>query len=254
MIQVGETVRYARTSSFEALYEGYLNWHHLTRSPRETDPRMILERGINPVAPLSAVDGVRRPVIVIRSSPWKAGSEDTPGTTSSTSTTDTSGTSGTTSPRPSARSAQPLATGPCSRPGGCTPSNSPEERVLAPPLLVFAARPEFRDGRRLEKGFLDFAGVCVIERLEFVVQRDTRDGQSFPNLVVDLVVLRLDENDEVDWRWIDDRRDAALPTSADTGARSGELADVGSPWTRRLARCPPTSDEQPRSQQGRPAP
>ena len=52
-----ENVRHARTSSLEALYEGYLNWFHLTRSPRETDVRMILERGINPVAHLRAVDG-----------------------------------------------------------------------------------------------------------------------------------------------------------------------------------------------------
>lgn len=78
LLQVGETVRYARTSSFEALYEGYLNFHHLTLSPRASDKRIILESGINAVAPLTAIDGARRPAIVIRSSPWKAGTEDTP--------------------------------------------------------------------------------------------------------------------------------------------------------------------------------
>ena len=213
VVQVGETVRYARTSSLEALYDGYLNWFHLTRSPREADPRMILERGINPVANLSAVDGARRPAVVIRSSPWKAGSEDTPwhdefdldhghiryfGDHKST----TVGPVGTTPGNRALLDAWRLHS-----------SNSAEERVQAPPLLVFAARPEYREGRRLDKGFLDFAGVCVIERLEFVVQRDPRTGRSFPNLVVDLVVLRLDEHDEVDWRWIDDRRDARLPAS-----------------------------------------
>ncbi len=206
-------MRYARTSSLEALYEGYLNWFHLTRSPRETDVRMILERGINPVAHLRAVDGTRRPAVVIRSSPWKAGSEDTPwhdefdldhghiryfGDHKPT----TVGPVGTTPGNRALLEAWRLHS-----------SNSTEERLQAPPLLVFAARPEYRDGRRLEKGFLDFAGVCVIERLEFVVQRDPRSGKSFPNLVVDLVVLRLDEHDEVDWRWIDDRRDADLPAS-----------------------------------------
>jgi hypothetical protein len=54
LVQVGETVRYARTSSLEAVYEGYLNWHHLTRSPRQADLRMMLERGINQVAPITA--------------------------------------------------------------------------------------------------------------------------------------------------------------------------------------------------------
>lgn len=80
--------------------------------------------------------------------------------------------------------------------------------------MVFAARAEIVGGRRVEKGYLDFAGVCVIERLEFVVQRDPRTGSSFPNLALDLAVLQLDENDEVDWRWIDDRRDPAMTASA----------------------------------------
>lgn len=208
MLQVGETVRYARTSSLEALYEGYLNFHHLTRSPREADKRIILESGINAVAPLTAVDGIRRPAIVIRSSPWKAGTEDTPwhdefdldhghiryfGDHKVT----TLGPVGATRGNRALMEAWRLHT-----------SISSEERASAPPLLVFAARPEYVAGRRIEKGYLDFAGVCVIERLEFIVQRDPRTGHSFPNLVVDLVVLKLDENDEVDWDWINDRRNA----------------------------------------------
>ena len=132
-------------------------------------------------------------------------------------------------------------------------SNSTEERLQAPPLLVFAARPGYRDGRRLEKGFLDFAGVCVIERLEFVVQRDPRSGKSFPNLVVDLVVLRLDEHDEVDWRWIDDRRDADLPAS-NALEHAPANAHVGPAGASGPARRSPTRDEQPGAEQGRPPP
>lgn len=207
---MGETVRYARTSSLEALYEGYLNFHHLSRSPRENDPRIIMEGGINRVAELSAIDSVRRPVIVIRSSPWKAGSEDTPwhdefdldhghiryfGDHKVT----TLGPVGTTAGNKALLDAWRLHS-----------ATSAEDRALAPPLMVFAARSEIVDGRRVEKGYLDFAGVCVIERLEFVVQRDPGTGKTFPNLATDLVVLKLDDNDEVDWRWIDDRRDAAL--------------------------------------------
>ncbi len=60
VVQVGETVRYARTRSVAPLQDGYLNFHYLSRSPRESDPRIILESGINRVAPLKAVDGSRR--------------------------------------------------------------------------------------------------------------------------------------------------------------------------------------------------
>lgn len=213
LVQVGETVRYARTSSLEAIYEGYLNWHHLTRSPRQADLRMMLERGINQVATITAADDERRPAIVIRSSPWKAGSEDTPWHDEfdldhghiryfGDHKPKTLGPVGSTPGNRALLEAWRLHS-----------ANSRQERLLAPPLLVFAARPEVRAGRRLDKGFLDFAGVCVIERLEFVVQRDPSSGTSFPNLVLDLAAVRLDENDEVDWRWIDDRRDAALPAS-----------------------------------------
>jgi hypothetical protein len=95
--------------------------------------------------------------------------------------------------------------------------------------MVFAARPELVDGRRIEKGYLDFAGACVIERLEFVVQRDPRTGKSFPNIAVDLAVIRLNEDDEVDWRWIDDRRDPRL-SAVDTLANAPESWRT---WVRR---------------------
>lgn len=210
MVQVGETVRYARTSSLEAIYEGYLNFHYLTTSPRPSDRRMVLESGINRVASLQADGGRRRPVILIRSSPWKAGTEDTPWHDEfdldhghiryfGDHKPSTNGTVGSTPGNRALLEAWRLHS-----------ANDMNERMLAPPLLVFAARPEIVDGRRVDKGYLDFAGVCVIERLEMVVQRDPKSRRSFPNLVIDLNVLKLDDNDEVDWRWIDDRRDPAL--------------------------------------------
>lgn len=232
-VHVGETVRYAKTSSLEAFYEEYLNFHYLAHSPRAEDRRIMLESGINRVAELAAVDGRRRPVIVIRSSPWKAGSADTPW-----------------------RDEFDLDHGhvryfgdhkPGTRgPVGSTPGNralleawrlhaatSVEDRLLAPPLFIFTARTEFVRGKRIEKGYLDFAGVCLIERLEMIVQRDPRSGRSFPNIVVDLNVVKLDENDEVDWRWIDDRRNPRLnasetldkaPASWKTWVRRGRVA------------------------------
>jgi hypothetical protein len=58
---------------------------------------------------------------------------------------------------------------------------------------------------------VQFCGIAVIERLEHVIQRDPTTGQSFANYVFDLVVLNLAvENEQVDWRWFDDRWDPAL--------------------------------------------
>jgi hypothetical protein len=229
LVQIGETVRYARTSSLEALYEGYLNFHYLTRSPRDDDARIIMESGINRVALVRAVDEPRRPVIVIRSSPWKAGSAETPWHDEfdldhghiryfGDHKVATLGPVGSTPGNGALLGAWRLHS-----------ATSAEDRALAPPLMVFAARPELVDGRRIEKGYLDFAGACVIERLEFVVQRDPRTGKSFPNIAVDLAVIRLNEDDEVDWRWIDDRRDPRL-SAVDTLANAPESWRT---WVRR---------------------
>lgn len=232
-VRIGDTVRYARTSSLEAYLEGYLNFHHLTRSPRADDKRVVLESGINRIAPLSAVDGPRRPAIIVRSSPWKAGSQSTPWHDEFDLDHGHIRYFG---------DHKPATVGPI----GVTPGNralleawqlhqssDADARAAAPPLLVFAARPEFSGGRRIDKGYLDFSGVAIIERLEYVVQRDPKSGRSFPNLVVDLNVVRLDEHDELDWRWIDDRRDPYMtsveslrraPESWRTWVRRGRLA------------------------------
>jgi hypothetical protein len=63
------------------------------------------------------------------------------------------------------------------------------------------------------KGYVQFCGVALIERMAQVVQPDSLTGSSFPNLrhVFDLLVMDTSkECEEVDWRWIDDRRDPSL--------------------------------------------
>ena len=106
----------------------------------------------------------------------------------------------------------------------------------------------------VEKGYLDFAGVCVIERLEFVVQRDPRTGKTFPNLATDLVVLKLDDNDEVDWRWIDDRRDSALTAHESHLLAPASLAHLDAKGSRRPPEHPAKSDQQPGEVESRSTP
>ena len=84
------------------------------------------------------------------------------------------------------------------------------ERALAPPLLLFRAVTRKIAGQRKHKGFVEFCGAAVIERLEHVVQRDPDSGRSFPNIVLDLAVMSADDGDQVDLRWIDDRRNPEM--------------------------------------------
>lgn len=83
------------------------------------------------------------------------------------------------------------------------------ERELAPPLMLWRSHTVYQDGRAVTKGHVEFCGVGIIERLEYVVQRDPGTGASFPNIVLDIAVVEADAGDVIDMRWIDDRRDPA---------------------------------------------
>lgn len=209
---VHDELRYAQgANQIDVVLDGYLNYHWLL-SPSDLGRRKVmLEAGINGPAPVVDVAGdSRRPLIAIRSSPWKAGHETNPwhdefdldhghvryfGDHKPT----TIGLPGTTNGNRLLLDAARLHAG-----------TSVEERRLAPPLLLFRSITVRRDGRALVKGHIEFCGVAIIERLEHVVQRDPETGRSFPNLALDLAVVSGGEIDGIDLRWIDDRRDQSL--------------------------------------------
>jgi hypothetical protein len=211
-VRVTEVLRYARPADAVAVeVDGYLNFHHVTAAPGRRDARLLLESGINPVAHVHAPDGARRPVIGIRSSPWKAGHESNPwhdefdldhghvryyGDHKPT----TIGMPGATPGNRALLEAWKAHAG-----------TTREERLSAAPLVLFRSHTVESAGKRVPKGHVEFCGVGVIERLEYIVQRDPGTGRSFPNVVLDINVLDLAESgDRLDWRWIDDRRDARL--------------------------------------------
>jgi hypothetical protein len=212
LIPMHEVLRYAQGGSrVEVELDGYLNYHFVTAPPSAEVPRLMLEAGINPAAVITGPDGPRRPVIGIRSSPWKAGHTSNPwhdefdldhghvryyGDHKPT----TVGFPGATAGNRALLEAWALHA-----------ATSAEQRQQAPPLLVYRSATVHRDGRSHVKGHVEFCGVAVIERLEHVVQRDPDSGRSFPNLVLDLAVLDLAvTGDALDMRWIDDRRDLTL--------------------------------------------
>ncbi|MFJ2647099.1 HNH endonuclease [Streptomyces sp. NPDC087420] len=169
---------------------------------------MQLSKGINPIAKVRPTSGERRhrrPAILIRSSPWKAGTAETPW-----------------------HDVFDLDNGRVTYygdhrvdhtvPVGTTPGNAAlletleehqastaEQRALAAPLLLFAAVSR----NKTPKGYVEFCGVAVVERVE-QIEQETK-GLPFPNYRYDLTVLDLSpEDDRVDWAWIEARGTATL--------------------------------------------
>lgn len=212
LLRVHEELRYASGADQGApILDGRINYHWVT-SPAELGLRkMMLEAGINRVRDAAGRDGPRRPALAIRSSPWKAGDVSAPWHDEfdldhghvryfGDHKPGTLGIPGATSGNRALLQAWHSHNG-----------VNRQQRLQAPPLLLFRAFTVHPSkGGAIHKGHVEFCGVALIERLEYVVQRDPRTGRSFPNIAVDLAVLSGNSEDAVDMRWIDDRRDPNL--------------------------------------------
>ncbi|MFE2433630.1 restriction endonuclease [Streptomyces sp. NPDC059409] len=204
-LRVGQVLRYASAKDpTDPVLDGYTNFHYVTHAPGHK--KALLESGINGMAKVSAT-GRRRPAILIRSSPWKAGSEQTPW-----------------------HDVFDMDNGHVryfgdhkaglTKPPGTTTGNAalldafaehqaptPQERASAAPLLLF--RAVSRNGK--VKGFVEFCGLGVIERAERIVQWAGHEHTTFTNYVYDIALVDLTaENDQVDWDWITARRSPAV--------------------------------------------
>lgn len=208
---IHDELRYAKgASQRDVELDGFLNYHWLTSPGDLALPKIMLEAGINAPVEVGATDGLRRALVAIRSSPWKAGHESNPWHDEfdldhghvryfGDHKPSTLGLPGATKGNRLLLEAARLHSG-----------TTREERLLAPPLLLFRSITVYRDGRAVPKGHVEFCGAAIIERLEHVVQRDPATGKSFPNISVDLAVVSGGEVDGIDMRWIDDRRDPDL--------------------------------------------
>lgn len=73
-----EELRYAqRANQMEPVLDGYLNYHWLLSPSALGHRKVMLEVGINAPA-LAATDAARQPLIAVQSSPWKAEHETNP--------------------------------------------------------------------------------------------------------------------------------------------------------------------------------
>ena len=229
LLAVHDELRYASGANQSDIeIDGYLNYHYITSPIERGFKKLLLEAGINRAAPTSHNHEVRRPVIALRSSPWKAGAESNPwhdefdldhghvryyGDHKPT----TIGLPGVTPGNKALLEEWRFHSG-----------TSESDRATAAPLLIFRAKSVQLNGKIRHQGFVEFCGVGLIERLEHIVQRDPQTGRSFPNIVLDLAVVQANSGDVIDMRWIDDRRDPSL-----TAAQSLRFApDSWKRWVR----------------------
>ncbi len=216
-LRVGQVYRYASGKDpKQPSLDGHPNFHHVTHSPDL--PRALLEAGINGMAKVKAPDGPRRPVILIRSSPWKAGTAQTPwhdvfdmdnghvryfGDHKASTTVAPGTTNGNAALLESFIRHQ---------------GHTPKERATASPLLLF--RAVSRDGK--PKGHVEFCGLGIIERAERLVQWGGKEHTTFINYAYDIALIDLtSEDDEVSWEWIHSRRSESV-----TDAQALELAPL----------------------------
>jgi hypothetical protein len=222
-----EILRYGRGGGdLDAVIDGQTNYFWIMAAPGRGDAKMMLERGITANAVLLGPDGPRRPAIAIRSSPWKAGHETNPWHDEFDLDHGHVRYYGDQKPAtvgaPSAAMGNRLLLEAFQLHAG----TSRDQRLLAPPLLLFRSITVYRANQAVQKGHVEFCGAALIDRLEHVVLRDPDTGSSFPNLALDLAVIDLAASgDKLDMRWIDDRRDVELTAEA-------ALRHAPAAWTR----------------------
>jgi len=211
-MRIGEVYRYARPyREVPAEIDGYPNYFAAVFGSDLKLP--LLEHGINPIKEVWAPDGVRRPAILVSSSPHKIGSKETPWQDFFDSD-----------------NGHIRYYGDNKEPDR-DPGTAPGNRVLlqaygihnvsdlavrrrSPPLVFFERVS--KGGRK--KGFVKFQGFGVVERVELITQYDRNRERTFSNYAFDFAVLSLMEDDEeFDWSWINDRRNPGLKVDETLG-------------------------------------
>lgn len=208
-LRMGEVLRYARPYSTQPpVIDDLRNYFNVTHNPQATLP--LLDKGINGLRNIVAPEGLRRPAILISSSPHKVGSSVTPW--QDFFDTDNGHI------RYYGDNKDPTAT-PASRQGNSAllkafeihRAFSAQDRQYAVPLIFF--RRVSTGGKR--KGYVLFEGFGIIEQVELKVQYDHANLRTFTNYVFDFLVMSLARENEIfDWSWITARQNPSIDLAA----------------------------------------
>lgn len=200
-LTAGETFRYTKPSKPDRLTHAHRLFWDLQKD--RTGPRIMAEAGVNAPKRISGPEGVRLPVLTLRSTPHKAGTAETPW--HDEFRLDEGRVTYHGDHRPD-RSDIPL--------GGTEGdkrlertwhhhrSTRREVRAAAPPVLIFRTVPIQTAEGLQHKGFIQFTGLAVISSLTGEVQRDPKTGVHYDNYTVELQLLDLGEHARLDWSWI----------------------------------------------------
>jgi hypothetical protein len=204
-MRIGELYRYGRPyNSDPPIIDGLPNYFNVTFTEGCKLP--LLESGINPIQEVSAVDGKRRPAILISSSPHKIGSEETPWQDFF-----------------DPDNGHIRYYGDNKSPG-IAPSKAAGNQILLDAFvkqssLEFEVRKHaipiifFRRVKHQQKakGFILFQGFGIIERVQLVTQYDRKNDRSFPNYAFDFAVFDIsEEHEDFSWEWISRRRKSTV--------------------------------------------
>jgi hypothetical protein len=202
VLRLGQVFRDARPKSAEPAWHGqYANLYAATFKPGSK--LVPFESGINALAGVKTVEGLRRPAILVASSPHKVGLTETPW--QDVFDTDNGyvryyGDNRTPGDDPAAKPGNRALLAA----HGLQTHHDPTQRAASAPLLLFRRVP--REG--LAKGFAQFHGLAIVTGVELVTQYSSRAGGTFSNYAFELLVMDLAAEAELlDFAWITARRD-----------------------------------------------
>ena len=193
-LRIGDIFRLSNDYSTDTqeFIDSTKNFIYYTKS-KNLDSTFRFERGIHKAKKINAIDGDRDPIIIISSSPHKAGTENTPwkdrydpdngiviyyGDCKSNNI------------NPSTASGNKILMDEWKKHS----SNDVKEREKAVPRVFF---------ERIKMGYLQFHGFGVIEKVRLVTQKT--DNKEFTNFEFEFCILDLsNENNQLDWEWISD--------------------------------------------------
>lgn len=191
----------------EPLVNGLPNYYYETHV-EGFDNSFVFQRGIHSVRSITGPDGKSRcPLIIISSSPHKAGSDDTPWQDKydpDRGYVRYYGDNKTNGKKPEEQTGNKSLLNLIS----LYNSGNKNERIQNAVPIVFFERTTV-DGRK--KGNLKFQGYGIVEKAELVTQYDTNNKAYFSNYLFHFCVFTMKEDNEgFDWNWIAKRCDATL--------------------------------------------
>ena len=199
-LRIGEIFRLSNDYSTDSqeYIDGVKNFIYWTKS-ENIESTFRFERGIHKTKKINAIDFNRDPIIIVSSSPHKAGTENTPwkdrydpdngiviyyGDCKNNDT------------NPSEASGNKILMEEWRKHS----SNEKDKRKKATPIVFF---------ERIKKGYLQFHGVGVLEKVSLITQKGNES--EFTNFEFEFCILDLSkENNLLDWDWISDRCDKNL--------------------------------------------